>query len=89
VAPDILSRTVRIDLHQAPGWRVLVDQLHDEAGLTEHYDDELIRLLADEVAHSAIEEVWELQRSAERRRELIVQYRRTKNAAAATAATRA
>ncbi len=83
MAPDILSRTVRIDLRRAPGWRVLVDQLHDEAGLTEHYDDELIRLLADEVAHAAIEEVWELKQSAERRERIIEEYRRKTGAQAA------
>lgn len=83
MAPEILARSIRIELHRTPGWRALVDQVHDEAGLTEHYDHELIRLVADEVAHAAIEEVWELKQSAERRERIIEEYRRKTGAQAA------
>lgn len=89
----LLTPRQRVDqvVESSIHWKDLIDQLHDEAGLTDEYDSELMELVVDYAEQAAREEIRRLYRSADGRRELIQEWqeRQTRSAAAATAATRA
>jgi len=88
---ELVRPRARIDeiARSAPGWRRLVDRLHEEAEITDAYDPDLLELIVVYMEEAAKEEIWRLLESEEGRRELILEWQDKKNAAAATAATRA
>jgi len=74
------TRAVLQLVQDDPAWKLLIDRLHDDAGL-DVYDDELIFVTATEVMAAMVTEIHEMTKSGFMRESIVRVWREKKEKA--------